>query len=302
MGHLDIVRMLLDHGSRLRSKFAKGPSHEDSPLCLAARGGHVAIVQELLSRGTSVLQKDEHNWSPLRHASHYAHPRVVEILLQAGATISNNASSGWGFDITARRIGFANEIVHGEQRKAQVLELLIEAESKEHKAREVASLRRERSPARKPGESAVELGSNTGGDWEEATSSTDSESRTNSLGQDNNNNNTFPKERPYPSELDTAKSPRSPPPSATKTPYDPNTVYPSSYHVANAFGFDRYSENGYSRPVSGTDSVAEGERSGSYDRAAPRVQLGPDGLWRLKDSASMGGADGGASIYEMGGG
>lgn len=62
MGHLEIVQMLLDRGSRLRSKFAKGPSHEDSPLCLAARGGHVAVVQELVRRGTSVLQKDEQDW------------------------------------------------------------------------------------------------------------------------------------------------------------------------------------------------------------------------------------------------
>ncbi|KAL8687748.1 MAG: hypothetical protein Q9218_006172 [Villophora microphyllina] len=61
-GHLAIVRMLLNRGSPLRSKFAKGPSHEDSPLCLAALGGHTVIVHELLNRGTSVNQKDEQNW------------------------------------------------------------------------------------------------------------------------------------------------------------------------------------------------------------------------------------------------
>ncbi|KAL8830950.1 MAG: hypothetical protein Q9170_005499 [Blastenia crenularia] len=118
MGHLGIVRMLLDRGSRLRSKFAKGPSHEDSPLCLAARGGHIAVVRELVGRGASVLQKDEQNWPPLRYASHYAWPTVVDYLVKAGATISGNPSSGWGFDITARRIGFVDKVRQEVERKA----------------------------------------------------------------------------------------------------------------------------------------------------------------------------------------
>ncbi|KAL8956292.1 MAG: hypothetical protein Q9183_006347, partial [Haloplaca sp. 2 TL-2023] len=135
-GHLAIVRMLLNRGSPLRAKFAKGRFREDSPLCLAAKGGHLIVVHELMRRGASVLQQDEHNWSPLRHASYNAHPQVVEALLEAGATISGNPSSGWGFDITARRIGFADEVFQEHDRKSRVLQLLTDAEARERKSPE----------------------------------------------------------------------------------------------------------------------------------------------------------------------
>ncbi|KAL8917418.1 MAG: hypothetical protein Q9172_005857 [Xanthocarpia lactea] len=304
MGHLEIVRMLLDRGCRLRSKFAKGPSHEDSPLCLAARGGHMEVVKELISRGASVLQKDEQNWSPLRYASHYAHPQVVELLIKAGATVSNNTSSGWGFDMTAQRIGFASEVLQEEQRKARVLKLLTEAEAKETKARETTSPRADRSPARKPDDGPVELASTLKTErGESATAETPRKSPdTDILTKDGS-------ERSHPSELDTAKGPRSPPPpppppSTMKTPYDPNTVYPSPVHIANAFGFDPYPQpQRYSGAVSEADTD-----SGRPPKSV--VQLGPDGLWRLNPPTTMygdsdrdgvGDGGGGKSIYEMGG-
>ena len=139
LGHIDIVRTLLDRGAALRSKFASGPSHEDSPLCLAAKNGQVLVVQELLMRGASVLQKDERNWQPLRYAAFYAHPEVVELLLRHGATVSGSASGGWGFNITAHRIGFANDVSNQEQRKGQVLRLLTGAEAREQHMQEHAA-------------------------------------------------------------------------------------------------------------------------------------------------------------------
>lgn len=72
-------------------------------------------------------------------AAHYAHPTVLEFLLAKGATISGTPSSGWSFDITARRIGFADEVLREEERKAQVLKLLVDAEAKVHKLREEQS-------------------------------------------------------------------------------------------------------------------------------------------------------------------
>ena len=136
LGHVNIVRALLDRGAAIRSKFSTGPSHEDSPLCLAAKNGHVQVVQELLARGASVLQKDEQNWQPLRYAAFNAHPEVVELLLRYGATVSGSASGGWGFNMTAQRIGFANEVLIEEQRKGQVMRLLTSAEAKEQKQQE----------------------------------------------------------------------------------------------------------------------------------------------------------------------
>ena len=139
LGHVDIVKILLNRGAALRSKFSAGPSHEDSPLCLAAKNGHTPVVAELLGRGASVLQKDERDWQPLRYAAFNAHPDVVELLLRHGATVSGSASGGWGFNITARRIGFANDVINEEQRKGQVLRLLTSAEAREQSEREKAA-------------------------------------------------------------------------------------------------------------------------------------------------------------------
>lgn len=139
MGHVEIVKILLKSGAVLRSKFSAGPSHEDSPLCLGAKNGHTAVVAELLDRGASILQKDERDWQPLRYAAFNAHPDVVELLLRRGATVSGSASGGWGFNITAHRIGFANDVMNEEQRKGQVLRLLTSAEAREQSEREKAA-------------------------------------------------------------------------------------------------------------------------------------------------------------------
>lgn len=135
-GHVEIVQTLLNRGAALRLKYSSGPSHEDSPLCVAAKGGHLPVVQELLMRGASALQKDERNWQPLRYAAFYAHPEVVEILLRHGASVSGSASGGWGFNVTAHRIGFADNVSNEEQRKGQVLRLLTSAEAREQQAQE----------------------------------------------------------------------------------------------------------------------------------------------------------------------
>lgn len=129
-GHLELVQLLLDSGAAMRSKFRDGQSHEDSPLCLAAKYGHLSVVLELLGRGASVRQRDEHDWPPLRYAAFFGHPDVVEILLEAGASISGISSGGWGFNMTAERIGFANAKIT-EERKQRVLELLQLAEARE---------------------------------------------------------------------------------------------------------------------------------------------------------------------------
>lgn len=129
-GHLELVQLLLANGAAMRAKFRDGQSHEDSPLCLAAKYGHVPVVLELLGRDASVRQRDEQDWPPLRYAAHFGHPDVVEILLEAGASIGGISSGGWGFNLTAERIGFVNANIT-EDRKQRVLELLQIAEALE---------------------------------------------------------------------------------------------------------------------------------------------------------------------------
>jgi ankyrin repeat protein len=138
-GNLELVRLLLDKGAATRLKFIKGPSHEDSPLCLAAKNGHLPVVIELTNRNASVRQKDEHNWQPLRYAAFHGHPDIVQHLLDCGASVAGLNQGGWGFDMTASRIGFAKGV--NEERKARVLDLLSAAEARERAVREAAAAR-----------------------------------------------------------------------------------------------------------------------------------------------------------------
>ena len=319
-GNLDMVRMLLDHGSRLRSKFSKGPSHEDSPLCLAAKHGNTSVVEELLSRGTSVLQKDEREWQPLRYAAFYAHPQVVNLLLKAGAAVSGNPSGGWGFNVTARRIGFANEVAKEEKRKAQVLNLLISAENREESAQDDTGAIP--SPSAK-----LSLSGPT-----ELDDSTSANLITQSLlkvSQPTTSAPTASSEHPKsPPELDTMAK-RSPFPRASKedevlmrasakaspsqtTREDVeapeqrlSSSYPSRAHIANAFGFDPFPSSNFTA-VQESDEKEAGLMRQPQSRsmnpeppATSSVILGPDGLWRY-NTAKISQDDGASTkIYEL---
>lgn len=140
LGNIEVAQALLEAGTPLRSKFSNSPkSKEDSPLCVAARHGHLEICSLLIARGASVRQKDELQWQPLRYAAYYGHPEVVQFLLSKGAEVSTiGASGGWGFEVTASRIGFANNVEIPQQLKDQVTSLLRSAEERENlvKARE----------------------------------------------------------------------------------------------------------------------------------------------------------------------
>ncbi|KAL8867020.1 MAG: hypothetical protein Q9174_005931 [Haloplaca sp. 1 TL-2023] len=334
-GHLAIVRLLLNRGSPLRSKFAKGRSHEDSPLCLAARAGHIVIVLELMNRGASVLQKDEQNWSPLRYASYYAHPEVVETLLEAGATISGNSSSGWGFDLTARRIGFAPEVRQEHARKGRVLQLLMDAERRESKSPEPSATS---PPQSAPIDHArAEL---SGPDYITAAPAEDSRHRPELPGPASEESSS-PTSSAAEEEIAAMRNRRLGIPVDGNTSNDTTSGYPSRAHIANDFGFDRYpqqqrqpgvmqrdqflkfpdDEIGPMSALSVTDprsSMGGGDvsalseypssrtaRSGSSAREAPQlppsaVQIGPDGMWRMTLSPSKEASERAQSIYEMG--
>jgi ankyrin repeat protein len=135
VGNVEIVRLLISQGAELRTRYAKGPSHEDSPLCIAAKNGHLAVVDEFVRRGASVRQRDESNWQPLRYAAYFGHPEIVQYLLDRGASISTLDNPGsFGFNLTAERIGFAPNSDIDEFRRQSVLMLLRDAEVREQEA------------------------------------------------------------------------------------------------------------------------------------------------------------------------
>ncbi|KAI4286724.1 MAG: hypothetical protein L6R35_004023 [Caloplaca aegaea] len=300
-GHLAIVQMLLDRGSRTRrilSKSAKGPSHEHSPLCLAARGGHLAVVQELVSRGTSVLQIDEQNRNALQNASHYAHPSVVEFLLSKGATVSGNPSSGWGLDMTARRIDFADEVLREDHRKARVLQLLIDAKAKEQKSREEESTTHHPSPARGPMGSPAELAEGPTQQLSPEQPGVATSTPENEAAHSTTTTSEVDARLRSPSSATSGNA-------AATTKESSRLVYPAPVYIANSFDFDFGFDPFPQQRVSSEDAPRPNSAV-PYSTPAPKsvVRVDPDGMWRLHPtptSTQQGTADGAAqSIYEIG--
>jgi ankyrin repeat protein len=115
-GHVDVVRVLLDHGANVNTMDKK-----NTPLSSACRGGHLEIMGLLLEHGADVdvwYDSDDfvlhrasdtgqaelmhlllrHNadvnargylkWTPLHRASFYGHTKLVRVLLDHGADIN----------------------------------------------------------------------------------------------------------------------------------------------------------------------------------------------------------------------
>lgn len=120
-GHTATVQKLLDRGSPLSMKFETG-LREDSPLCLAAMGGHLNVSSLLLNRSASPLKKDEAGWQPVRYAAYHGHPEVLDLLLSR-----SNISDAGIPDIMniPQTIGFSPSVA--EEKRYEVLQLLGQA-------------------------------------------------------------------------------------------------------------------------------------------------------------------------------
>jgi hypothetical protein len=132
-GHAPVVSTLLDFHSPLCLPFGDR-SYEDSPLCVAAKEGHLEVVSVLLNRGASVRQKDELGWPPIRYAAHHGHPEVLELLLTQATTLSSDEdeTGASGFDHIAEHgsVDFSVTSNISDERKGRVRELLSQAEGK----------------------------------------------------------------------------------------------------------------------------------------------------------------------------
>lgn len=73
------------------------------PLCMAARNGDVAQIDQMLKSGADVNQRGGVNdWTALMHAVHKNQPAAVQALIAAGADV--NATAGARGRDTALRL------------------------------------------------------------------------------------------------------------------------------------------------------------------------------------------------------
>ncbi|KAJ7486577.1 ankyrin repeat-containing domain protein [Mycena latifolia] len=87
--HLNMMRLLLQHGAPVDSKFGCD-GYNRSALHVACASGHMEMIQLLLEHGAS-LERTGHFGTALGFAVHYSKVDVVKFLLERGADASVTA-------------------------------------------------------------------------------------------------------------------------------------------------------------------------------------------------------------------
>jgi ankyrin repeat protein len=89
-GDMEKAQQALENGANSEVKESDGWT----PLFLASRAGHDAIISLLLENGTNVNAKDKWGNTPLHHASQKGYETIVSLLLENRAEV--NAIGEWG--------------------------------------------------------------------------------------------------------------------------------------------------------------------------------------------------------------
>ncbi|KAH8726741.1 hypothetical protein GQ44DRAFT_613477, partial [Phaeosphaeriaceae sp. PMI808] len=82
-GHMEVVKLLLEHGAEVDSKGSEGRT----PLSWAAEEGYEAVVKLLLEHGAEVDSKDNNSRTPLSWAAKGGYEVVVKLLLEDGVEV-----------------------------------------------------------------------------------------------------------------------------------------------------------------------------------------------------------------------
>lgn len=82
---MEVARLLLDSGAQVNM-----PADSfESPLTLAACGGHVELAALLIERGANLEEVNDEGYTPLMEAAREGHEEMVALLLAQGeSTVS----------------------------------------------------------------------------------------------------------------------------------------------------------------------------------------------------------------------
>ena len=88
---VEVVRALIEAGVCLN---AHSSSSADTPLHVAARAGHVDVVQELIIGGADYTAVNKLGWTPLHSALYSHHMDVARALIRAGCDPTSKTKRG----------------------------------------------------------------------------------------------------------------------------------------------------------------------------------------------------------------
>ena len=91
-GNSDGIQLLLDHGADVDFKLANS---DETPLHLAALAQHVTAVQKLLEYGADVNNHTKYGWTPIHFASREGNFEGVRLLVRYGANVNDMDEAGW---------------------------------------------------------------------------------------------------------------------------------------------------------------------------------------------------------------
>ena len=80
-GHKEVVQLLMDAGAHPEMTNL----HGSTPLHAAAKSGHRDVVSHLLERGGEPNRANKYGWTPLHEAAFEGHKDVIKVLHQGGA-------------------------------------------------------------------------------------------------------------------------------------------------------------------------------------------------------------------------
>ena len=89
-GHVEITRLLVEHGSDATAKDKKGLT----PLHLVSLNGHVEVARFLGECGADVAARDKNGWTPLYSASQNGHVDIARFLVDHGSDAKAQAKDG----------------------------------------------------------------------------------------------------------------------------------------------------------------------------------------------------------------
>ncbi|KAJ9556264.1 hypothetical protein OSB04_010878 [Centaurea solstitialis] len=92
MKRMASVKRLLDEGMDANVAALGPKSHGLTPLHLAAKGGHIKVMDELLERGANIdaRTKGACGWTPLHTAAKEKNRRAIRFLVENGAFLPDN--------------------------------------------------------------------------------------------------------------------------------------------------------------------------------------------------------------------
>jgi ankyrin repeat protein len=125
-GNIQHVKSLIEHAEDINAMSGFRNSTKYTPLMLAAKNGHLEVVQYLHQHGANITIKDSQQFNALYYAAENGHLEVVKYLIENGAKSDINmrtgheiGSSGTPLFIAARN-GYFNIVTYLHQHGGNV--------------------------------------------------------------------------------------------------------------------------------------------------------------------------------------